>query len=151
MSSSAWSSPPVDKRPMWYFAIPWTGEQTRAALQIRRADPDSTKDQAVSDSIARAQADQRDFPQHLFRWARMDISAIIEKRLRTEDFRMGYYNLSNGHYIAMIVLRTKRGDSESDLDESPDLHEPRATDAQVEVLRSKGWVVEWYRACPNWF
>ncbi|PIL28550.1 hypothetical protein GSI_08591 [Ganoderma sinense ZZ0214-1] len=157
-SSDPWCAPsPPDKRQKWYLAIPWTGELLWHVLDIRAADvdSDSTTDPAVSARIARAKADKdQDYPSYLFNWAIKDIGGIIEKKNLGEEIpeiEMAYYNPSKTRMIAMLVLRTKRGDSESDLDESPDLHEPRATDAHVEALRSKGWVVGWYRAGPNWF
>ena len=133
--------PPLHDTPsLWYLGTPWTAQDVRDALE--KAEPTSDPDELKSRE--RAEADNNLYPSHLFAWARGAIRVVIECQSRPFPSRWGRDPLT-GRKEHLLVLRTRTGVSESDLDESADIGSTLATDAQVAELRRQGWVVKWYK------
>ncbi len=82
----------------------------------------------------------------VFAWVREEIDTILGKDDLLLLVHLGL-DLSEAHLqpLPVLVLRKKKAVSERDLDESPHLQVPLATDAQVAELRRIGCVVKWYK------
>ncbi len=115
------STPPglSDRGQVWYFGIPWTIMQMESALaQVEPTTDPYELELRQAAKAERTQAGAAD----LYEWGSETVGVIINKSpvafvtaLCIEPSK------TYGYRVDVLVLRKKRGDSESDLEESPDL------------------------------
>ncbi|PIL28551.1 hypothetical protein GSI_08592 [Ganoderma sinense ZZ0214-1] len=150
MSTSQTSNNLQDDAPQWLLGIPWEALVVQDAL-YKAANAPATIPKAEELKLrALAEADRKDhYPSYGFDWALYTIGEVIEEEeLDTEgNVDDGLDPLTNEDVLVFVLQRKSGAVSESDLDKpgSPDIMAPLATDAQVEELKRRGWVVRWYK------
>ncbi|PIL28547.1 hypothetical protein GSI_08588 [Ganoderma sinense ZZ0214-1] len=129
----------------WYFGIPWSILYIRRVLE--NAAP--TTDEVELDLRKNAmEADEEDSQDHLFDWAYENVGAVINRNpdlLTCEDCVDHLKTYSKT--VLVLVLRKKIVQTQDQLKDGLDLHRyPPPTDDQVEELKNRGWIVDWYKA-----
>ncbi len=145
MSTTTDSTSLHDTKPsIWYFGIPWTKDRVKHIFE--NAEP--TTDVNELAVRARVEADRSSpYASLVFDWVHEEIHMILG-RDEVDDLDSQLGRDPSGadlQPLTVLVLRKKKAISESDLDGSPDLQVPLATDAQVAELRRIGGTVKWYK------